>query len=108
MDKHNPGKNKFWTVSEVVEFFQMEEDFLAELEEEEIICPICREDSSIKLFSSNELEKLRLIKILFEEMEVNVPGIDIVLRMRQSMIDMRRQFDAIMEDLARHLEKRSK
>ena len=99
---------EFWTVSEVVEIFQIDEHLLAELEEEEILCPTCREDRSLKLFSSSELEKLRLIKILVEDMEVNVPGVEIILRMRQSMIEMRRQFDAILEDLARHLQERSK
>jgi MerR family transcriptional regulator/heat shock protein HspR len=95
---------KFWTITEVMEIFQIDEGFLAELEEEEIICPTCREDLPAKLFSSSELEKLRLAKMLIEEMEVNLPGVDIILRMRQSMIEMRRQFDAILEDLAQHLQ----
>jgi MerR family transcriptional regulator/heat shock protein HspR len=96
---------EYWTITEVVEIFQIDEGFLAELEEEEIVCPICHEDSSSKLFSSGELEKLRLAKMLTQEMDVNLPGIDIILRMRQSMIEMRMQFDAILEDLARHLQK---
>jgi MerR family transcriptional regulator/heat shock protein HspR len=97
-------KKEFWTITEVVEIFQIDEGFLTELEEEEIICPTCREDSPAKLFSSSELEKLRLAKMLIEEMDVNLPGVDIILRMRQSMIEMRRQFDAILEDLAQHLQ----
>ena len=41
-----------------------------------------------------------------EEMDVNLPGVEVILRMRQNMIDMRRQFDDILEDLARELRKR--
>ena len=96
-------EKEFWTYSEVVEIFQMEESLLYELEEEEVICPTCREGSSAKVFSSGDLENLRLAKILMEEMGLNLPGVEVVLRMRQSMIEMRRQFDDILEDLARQI-----
>jgi MerR family transcriptional regulator/heat shock protein HspR len=36
-------------------------------------------------------------------MEVNLPGVEVILQMRQNMLDMRRQFDDILEDLARRL-----
>lgn len=94
---------EFWTVTEVVEIFEIGEDFLIELEEEEVLCPVCRDDSPIKLFPAAELEKLRLAKILIEDMGVNLPGVEIILRMRQNMFEMRRQFDEILEDLAAQL-----
>ena len=46
------------------------------------------------------MEKLRIAKLLMEEMEVNLPGVEIILRMRHDMIAMRAQFDAILDDLA--------
>lgn len=101
-------KKEFLTVSEVVEIFQIRESFLIDLEKEEIICPTCREGGSHKLFSSSELEKLRIAKILAEDMEVNLSGVEVILRMRQNMIDMRNQFDAILEELCRHFEERLK
>ncbi len=94
---------EFWTVTEVVEFFQVDETFLNELEEEEVLRSVQREDPRNKMFSCVELEKLRLAKILYEDMGVNLAGVDIILRMRQNMIDMRGQFDEIMEDLAMRL-----
>jgi len=94
---------KFWTVAEVLEIFQIDERFLAELEGEEVICPTCRESPPVKLFSSVELEKVRFAKNLIDDMGVNLAGVEVALRMRQSMIDMRKQFDAILEDLARQL-----
>jgi MerR family transcriptional regulator/heat shock protein HspR len=95
---------EFWTVTEVIELFEMEERVLTDLEQEEIVCPTCQERPPEKLFSSGELEKLRLAKILMEDMGVNLAGVDVVLRIRQAMMDMRRQFDAILEDLAQHLQ----
>jgi MerR family transcriptional regulator/heat shock protein HspR len=97
---------KYWTITEVIEIFQVDESFLAELEEEDVICPTFREDPPAKLFSSSDLEKLRFAKNLIEDMGVNVAGVEVALRMRQSMIDMRRQFDSILEELARQLQER--
>jgi MerR family transcriptional regulator/heat shock protein HspR len=94
---------EFWTITEVIEFFQIDERFLEDLEEEEVVCPTCRQDPPTKLFSADDLEKLRIVKILVEDMGVNLPGVEVILRMRQNMIDMRRQFDAILEDLAQHV-----
>ena len=96
---------EFWTVTEVVEVFQIEERFIEELEEEEVICPICRDEPPGKLFTPSDMEKLRLAKILVEDMGVNLAGVEVILRMRQDMIEMRRQFDDILEDLAKQLQK---
>ena len=96
---------EFWTVTEVVEFFQIEERFLADLEEEEVICPICQDEPPGKLFTPTDMEKLRLAKTLVEDMGVNLAGVEVILRMRQNMVEMRRQFDAILEDLAQQLQK---
>ena len=91
---------EYWTITEVVETFQVDEHFINDLENEDIICPICSEGKSIKHYPVNELDKLRIAKILMEEMDVNLPGVEVILRMRQSMIHMRKQFDDILEDLA--------
>jgi len=96
-------KKEFWKLTEIVEVFQIDRGFLDELEEEEIICPTCREDSKEKFFSLVDLERLRLANILFEEMDVNLPGIEVILQMRQNLMDMRKQFDEILEDLASRL-----
>jgi len=72
------------------------------------VCSVCREGSPSKLFSAVELEKLRIAKLLVEDMEVNLSGVEIILRMRQDMIDMRNQFDAILEELRGHFEERLK
>jgi MerR family transcriptional regulator/heat shock protein HspR len=86
-----------------LEFFQVEEGLLKDLEEEEIICPTCDQGLPTRLFDSRELEKLRIAKILMEEMDVNLSGVEVILQMRHNMIEMRRQFDAILEDLAKQL-----
>ena len=95
---------EFWTVKEVVEFFEVDEHFLKVLEEESIVCSTCEdEDPPVRKFPTEEMEKLRVAKMLMEELEVNLPGVEIILRMKYNMIEMRKQFDSILEDLARHV-----
>lgn len=90
----------FLTISEIKERFHIEDDFLNLLEDEQIICPQCAGDQREKHFPPSEVEKLRLAKILMEEMGVNLAGVEVILHLRQNMIEMRRQFDAILEDIA--------
>ena len=99
---------ELWTVTEVLEFYQIEETFLRHLEEEEIVCPACNEGLSTRLYHADELEKLRVAKTLMEDMDVNLSGIEVILQMRKNMIDMRRQFDAILDDLVRQMQKTMK
>ena len=91
---------EYWTVSEIIEIFQMDEDVITYLEEEEIVCPECCNNQPTRRFSEADLDKLRLVKVLMEDMDVNLPGVEVILRMRQNMIEMRQQFDDILEDLA--------
>ncbi|HOP47837.1 MAG TPA: chaperone modulator CbpM [Desulfobacteraceae bacterium] len=97
---------KFWTIAEVIEIFQVDKSLLYELEEEEIICPVCRGRSRDKFFPPGELEKLRFAKILIEDMGVNLAGVEVILRMKQNMVEMRKQFDSILEEMARDIRKR--
>ena len=99
---------EYWTVSEVIEIFQMDEGTITYLEEEEIVCPDCFDVQPVKRFSATELDKLRLVKVLMDDMDVNLPGVEVILRMRQSMIQMRQQFDDILEDLAVQLKENLK
>ena len=96
-------KEEFWTDRQVTEFFEIEDTFLAKLEQEEIVCPVCRKRPPSRVYPTGELEKVRLAKILVEDMGVNLAGVDVILRMRRNMIEMRKQFDDILEALARDL-----
>ena len=88
-----------------MEIFQIDETVISYLEEGEILCPKCFEEKPIKRFSAVELDKLRLAKTLMEDMEVNLPGVEVILRMRESMLRMREQFDDILEGLAMEIKK---
>jgi MerR family transcriptional regulator, heat shock protein HspR len=94
---------EYWTTTEVIELFEVETRFLEDLVEEEILRPEGRKDPAEKRFSEVDLERLRLAKLLVEEMGVNLAGVEIILRMRRDMFAMRAQFDAILEDVAENV-----
>ena len=94
---------EFWTSTEVIEIFKVKASFISKLEDEEIVCPTCKAGSSNRLFSAADLERLRIAKILMEEMDVNLPGVEVILQMRQNIIAMRKQFDDILEEMSSHL-----
>ncbi len=91
---------RLWTQREVIKILHIEQKLLEKLEEEDVICPAKKEENGERLYSATQIEHLRIVRILMEEMNVNIPGIDIILRMRQELLDMRNQFDKILEDLA--------
>ncbi len=91
-----------YTVRQVVEMLEIDEAFINDLVDEQILWPSCEEDPPKRLFGQIELEKLWLAKILVEDLGVNLAGVDVIIDMRNKMIEMRRQFDAILEDLASH------
>ncbi len=92
---------EYWTSTEIIKIFQVDESFISELVDWDIVCPTCSGDSQNRVFSAHDMEKLRIAKILVEEMDVNLPGVEIILRMRQNMIAMRKQFDDILEEIQR-------
>ena len=99
---------QFWTETEIIKSLCVKKTFLVELEQQEIICPRCGKKTSDKKYSRAEVEKIRFAKTLMEEMDVNLPGVEVALRMRQNMIEMRRQFDSILEELAKEFQETRK
>ncbi|MBN1828400.1 MAG: MerR family transcriptional regulator [Deltaproteobacteria bacterium] len=95
-----------WKRVEVLELLEIDDDFLVMVEEEEIVAAVADRETGERFYTFDELERLRLAKILLEEMEVNLAGVDIIVRMRQELLETRRQFDAILEDIAGKLRER--
>jgi MerR family transcriptional regulator, heat shock protein HspR len=105
-----PGmKKRFYTRSEAIKLLDVDEGFIATLSREEIIGFCSDEKGREELLSLEEMETIRVARTLLEDLDVNLPGVEVVMRMRQNMLDMRRQFDEIlvclMEEFSRILKK---
>ena len=94
---------KFLRISEVIEICGVDEEFVHRLERESLIRPVIRQKR--KLYSLDQVDRVRVAHLLIEEMEVNLAGAEVALHMREQMIAMQRQFSEILHHLARELKK---
>ncbi len=99
---------EYYLRKQVIELFGCEEEFLEMLEAEELIhserVETCREP----VFFPDQVERIRIINNLVRDLEVNLPGCEVILEMRSNMIRMQEHFDRILEALAEELRARFK
>ena len=78
----------FYSRRKVVELLEIEDEFLVSLEQEEIV-QIDAPASSEGDFSELMLERIRVADSLVRDLEVNLPGVAIILRLREEMVELR-------------------
>lgn len=98
--------DQYYHRTQVLEIFEFDESFLDELESEELIICSQIDPSGSKLYDPNQFERLRIISNLTRELDVNLPGVEVILQMRENMLSMRRQFDQILYLLVQELKSR--
>jgi MerR family transcriptional regulator, heat shock protein HspR len=96
----------FFYRRQIIEIFEMDEGFLRRLEDEELVHPVQVESVPENVFPADEVERIRIIHNLVSELEVNLPGVEVILEMRENMIRMQQQFNVILETLIKQLKER--
>ena len=94
---------KYLRITEVTKICNVDETFVARLEQEKLISPIVRRGG--KVYSVDQVDRVRVARLLIEEMGVNLEGAEVALNMREQMIAMQRQFNEILHLLGRKLKK---
>ncbi len=90
-----------YTRRQIVELLEVEESFVIALEREEIVAADLASDSE-EAFSETMLERVRVAANLVNELEVNLAGVAIILRLREELSSTRRK----LEQLARRAKER--
>jgi MerR family transcriptional regulator/heat shock protein HspR len=93
---------KYMPLAQAVERSGLTLAFLEMLEREGLIA-VKRTLDDVAVISAAELERARVIALLTQELEVNLPGAEVILRMRDDMIAMQRQFEEILAGLVDEL-----
>lgn len=96
---------RYLKVSEVCLRLNVDDAFLRSLQDEGLI-EVKHSTDDEALISAPDAERLRVTVVLMREMDVNLAGVEVVLRMREQLMGMHRQFDAILHDLVDELRKR--
>ena len=94
---------KYLRISEVIKICNVPEEFIDTLEREHIIEPIMRR--KLKVYSADQVERVRVAYVLIQEMGVNLEGAEVALHMREQMIAMQRQFNELLRLLGRELKR---
>jgi MerR family transcriptional regulator/heat shock protein HspR len=94
---------KYLRITEVIRICGVDSKFVTRLERENVIAPIVRR--SQKLYPLDQVDRVRVARLLIEEMGVNLEGAEVALNMREQMIAMQRQFNEILRLLGRELRK---
>ncbi len=91
-----------YTYQTAADMARISTDFLRQLEEEELILPKWM-SGGLRGFSAADLDELARIRRLREDLELDLPAVEIVLHMRQQVLGMITQIDE-MEQWFTHRE----
>jgi len=94
---------KYLRITEVTKICDVDVKFVKRLEQEKVIYPIVRR--SVKFYPLDQVDRVRVARLLIEEMGVNLAGAEVALNMREQMIAMQRQFNEILRLLGREWKK---
>jgi MerR family transcriptional regulator, heat shock protein HspR len=92
---------RYLRITEVTKVCGVNRQFVMRLEREQIISPIRRRNE--KYYPIDQVDRIRVARLLIEEMGVNLEGAEVALHMREQMIAMQRQFNEILRLLGREL-----
>lgn len=88
----------------VCEMFEIHPQTLRMYEKEGLLNP--QRVSGARLYSQEDLERIRVILNLTKELGVNRAGVDIILRMRRRVETLQRELDNMLDYLELDMQKR--
>lgn len=83
-----------YTISIVAQMVGLHEQSLRMYERKGLIQPQ-RSDGNIRLFSDADVERVRCIKRLVDDLGVNLAGAEVILHMREQMDELRRDMEQL-------------
>src|SRR6476661_10043546 len=93
-----------YMISAVAEQFQIHPQTLRLYERVGLLKP-SRSQGNTRLYTDDDLERLEVILTLARDMGVNLAGIEIILNMREKMVEMERQMNefatVVQQELSR-------
>ena len=97
---------RYYYREQIVELFDCDEEFLDKLEAEELVRPVKVDSEKESVFPEDQVERIRVIHNLVRDLEVNLPGAEVILEMRENMMRMQERFDRILQALLEEFRER--
>jgi MerR family transcriptional regulator, heat shock protein HspR len=83
-----------YTIKIAAELCGMHEQSLRMYERRGLITPR-RSAGNFRYYSDADIEQIRFIKRLIDDLGVNLAGVEVILRMRQQLLDVQRELEAL-------------
>ena len=98
----DPDKNSepCFVISVAAKMVGVHAQTLRYYEREGIIAP-SRSRGNQRLYSTIDIERLRQIKTLVDDLGVNLAGVDVILRLTERIAEMERQMEAMQSHIER-------
>lgn len=97
---------EYFDRNELCRLFDVQDDFLTEIEAENLVKSMQLHGRAECVYPLDQVERVRIIANLVQEMEVNLPGCEVILEMRSNILEMQRRFDSVIEALISELRAR--
>ena len=94
---------KFLRITEVIKICNVDAKFVMRLEREKVIYPIVRR--SQKFYPLDQVDRVRVARLLMEDMGLNLEGAEVALHMREQMIAMQRQFNEVLRLIGQEMKR---
>ncbi len=91
---------KYYSRKQVIEILEIDEGFLVSLEEEDVVLRDAPAEQAGE-FSEQMLERARVAHNLVRDLEVNLPGAAVIVRMREELADLHLRLDELVRELRR-------
>src|SRR5581483_11410829 len=94
-----------YMISAVAEMYNLHPQTLRLYEREGLLTP-SRSEGNTRLYTEDDLERLKIILKLTRDLGVNLAGVEIILNMRSRMAEMEREMKAFVATLNQELSSR--
>src|SRR5689334_19553396 len=87
-------KERLYTIKVAAELCGMHEQSLRMYERRGLIAPL-RSTGNIRRFSDADVERIRFIKRLVDDLGVNLAAVEVILHMREQLLEAQRELIAL-------------
>src|SRR5215831_5996166 len=90
--------DELYTISVAAELCGMHEQSLRMYERRGLITPQ-RSAGNMRRFSDADVERIRFIKRLVDDLGVNLAGVEVILHMRQQLVEAQEELEAMRREV---------
>ena len=91
-----------YIISVAARMLDMQTHTLRYYEKVGIISP-GRSRGNVRLYSDRDIAMLQRVKALVDDMGVNLPGVEVILRMMERMNEIQNELEVTREELRKHM-----